>query len=279
MSSDRFNLAIAQAKVGTGLRRQGRQAEALAAYGQARETLEPLVKERHDVSAQRTLSVILNYAGDLHAQAGEYPRAIAAYREALGLREALAPADPHNALARADLIGSYVRIGDALAATKDDEGAAREYARALPIVVALEARDKDDANSAADRAGVEGRVAEIEARQGRHPAALARYDVMIPRFEAVLRSSPADRDNQYDLAVALMGRGRSEAALAASSGSHDRWERARASYARSLGLLRTIDDHAAGDSRLEAGPVESNLKAAQAGLTRCDEALRRLAAR
>ena len=276
---DQFNLGIAQVKVGAGLRRAGRRAEALAAFEQGRATLQALVKAGHDVKAQRSLSVVLNYIGDLHTETGEYPGAVAAYREALAMREALAPADPRNALARADLVGSYLRIGDALAREKDLEGASREYARALPISVAIEARDKADPNAAADRAGVEARMAEIEARQGRPSAARARYEIVIPRFEAVVRTAPTDRDNKYDVAVALLGRAGSESALAASSGSRDLWEKARASYARSLDLWRTIDGHTAGDSRLEAGPVEPNVKAAQDGLARCDEAVRRLATR
>ena len=191
----------------------------------------------------------------------------------------LAPADPRNALAREDLIGSYIRIGDALAQQKDNEGAAREYARALPIAVALEARDKGDLNSAADRASVEGRMAEIETRRGRPAEALARYESAIPKLEAVVRSDPKDRECQYDLAVALLGRARSEGALAGSAGSRALWEKARASYARSLEVWHSVEGHEAGGSRLEAGPVGPNLAAAQDGLARCDEALRRFGAR
>ena len=278
-NADQFNLAIAQAKVGTGLRRAGRREEALAALERARATFAALGKDRHDVTAQRSLSVVLNYIGDIHAEAGDNATAVAAFREALALREAHAPADPSNALARADLIGSYIRIGDALARENDNEGAAREYARALPIVVAIEARDKGDLNSAADRAGVEGRMAEIESRRGLWRESLARYEVMIPRLEAVLRSDPKDRECQYDLAVALLGRARSETALAASSGSRELWVNARASYVRSLDAWRSAEGHTPGDSRLEAGPVGPNLKAAEDGVARCDEALRRLAAR
>jgi tetratricopeptide (TPR) repeat protein len=122
-------------------------------------------------------------------------------------------------------------------------------------------------------------MAEIETRQGRPAEALARYESAIPKLEAVLRSDPKDRECRYDFAVALLGRARSEAALAAASGSRELWEKARASHARSLDVWRSVEGHAPGDSRLEAGPVASNLQAAQDGLARCDEALRRFAAR
>ena len=122
-------------------------------------------------------------------------------------------------------------------------------------------------------------MAEIETRRGRPAEALARYEIAIPKLEAVRRSDPKDRECQYDLAVALLGRARSEAALAASSGSGDLWEKARASYARSLDVWRSVEGHSPGDSRLEAGPVAPNRQAAQDGLARCEEALRRFAAR
>jgi tetratricopeptide (TPR) repeat protein len=276
--NDRFNYAIAHSKVGTALRNMGRGAEAVAALQRGRDILQSLAQDGHDVKSQRSLSVVLNYIGDLQTEAGDYRSAVACYREALALREALAPADPRNALARADLVGSYLRIGDALLRDHDDDGAAREYARALAITVAIEARDKGEVNPAADRAG-EARMGEIEARRGRPAAALARYETAIPRLEAAHRASLEDVDDKYDLAVAVLGRARSEVALAAAGRSREAWQKARASYATTLDLWRTIDGHSPGDSRLEAGPLGPNLKAAQDGLARCDEALRRLAGR
>lgn len=246
---------------------------------QGKDILQSLAAGGQDAKSQRSLSVVLNYIGDVQTEMGDSRGAVASFREALAIREALAPADPRNALARADLIGSYLRVGDALARDHDDEAAAREYGRALPIAVAIEARDKGEVNSAADRAGVECRLAEIEARRGRPRDSLARYEIAIPRLEAVLRAAPGDVDEKYDVAVALLGRARSEADVAASSPSRDLWEKARASYSRSLDLWRSVEGHSPGDSRLEAGPPGPNLKAAEDGLARCDEALRRLAAR
>jgi tetratricopeptide (TPR) repeat protein len=279
VTNDRFNLAIANSKVGTALRRRGRNAEALAALQRGRDILRSLAAGGQDAKSQRSLSVVLNYIGDVQTEMGDSRGAVASFREALAIREALVPADPRNALARADLIGSYLRVGDALARDHDDEAAAREYGRALPIAVAIEARDKGEANSAADRAGVECRLAEIEARRGRPRDSLARYEIAIPRLEAVLRAAPSDVDEKYDVAVALLGRARAEAEVAASSPARDLWEKARASYSRSLDLWRSVEAHSPGDSRTEAGPVGPNLTAAQDGLARCDDALRRLAAR
>jgi tetratricopeptide (TPR) repeat protein len=275
-SLDHFNLAIAHGKVANGLRRTGRRAEALAELQRIREMLQPLVEGGHDAKAQRLLAVILNRIGDIHNESGDYSIALPAFREALALREALAAVDPSNALARADLVGSYLRIGDALAREMDDEGAAREYARALPISVAIEDRKKGDPSAAADRAGVEVRLGEVEARRGRWRDALARYEIAIPRLEAVHQGDQKDPDYQYDLAAAVASRARSESAWAASSGSRDLWEKARASYAKSLGLWPSVEGHAPGDSRLEAGAVGPSRKAAEDGLVRCDEALRRL---
>ena len=63
------------------------------------------------------------------------------------------------------------------------------------------------------------------------------------------------------------------AALGAATGSRAAWEKGRTSYAKSLDLWRSISGHKTGDSRLEAGPPTPNLRAAEAGLARCEAAL------
>jgi non-specific serine/threonine protein kinase/serine/threonine-protein kinase len=220
---ERFNLAVANSKVGNAQRQLGRPAEALAAFERSRDILRPLASGGRTTSARRALSVVLNYVGDMHADAGDFPGAVASFREALALREAMAPADPRNALARVDLLGSYLRIGDALAREKDDAGAMAEYSRAYAITVTMEERTKSEAGSP-DRAAVEVRMAEVEARQGRLRAALDRYERAVPRLEAACAAAVHDLDNNYDLAVALSGRARLEAQLAASAGTREAWE-------------------------------------------------------
>jgi len=275
---DRLNVAIAHTKVGRSLAGLEKYPEAVVEFEKAEAIMRSMAEGQHDATAQRALAVVLNYRGDVHEAAGDHGRALPCFREALGIREALAPADPRNVLARADLVGSYVRIGDALLRDHDDTGAAREYGRAFALAAAIEEAKKGDVDAAADRGGVEARLAEVDARQGRPQAALQRYEGIIPRLEAVLRVSAEDADDRYDLAAALAGRARAERQLATARRSTGDWQRARASYARSLELWRSLVTHRAGDSRLEAGPPPANLRAAEDGLAACDEALRRLAA-
>lgn len=276
IKTDRFNVVVAHARVGNGLAALGRHAEALASFERARMLIQAVVDEDpHDAPARRSLAVTLNKIGDELLKTGDPKGALLRFREALALREALAPADPKNMLVRSDLVGSYVRIGDLLDKANDPAGAADQYRLALPILDALCAKDPGSpAGAAADRAGVLARLADVETRMGRTAQALATFAVAVAAFEASLRVDPKNMESQYDLAATLLGQGRSLEQHAAQTASLEAWRKARTAFSRSLELWRGLGDREVNDSRLEVGSPADNLRAAQAGLARCDERLR-----
>ncbi len=282
---DRFNLFVAHSKVGGALARIGRKQEALASYAAMLSIIQAIVDgDANDAPARRSLAVCLNKIGDLLDQTGDSPGALAKYREALVLREALAPADPRNVLARSDLVGSYIRIGDLLVRTGNEAAALAQYQLALPILEALAAQAQGDRGCQADLSGAVARIATLRARQGRATEALEAYGEVLPAFEALLKVDAGNMEARYDLAAATLGLARIQAQLAeeakASTETRSgRWTEARGSYERSLGLWRGIGPGSVEGERFSVGTPAENVRAAEAGLDRCDKALLHLAAR
>ncbi len=272
-AQDRFNLFVAHAKVGGALALLGREPEALARYdamlslGRAMVAADP-----HDAPARRALAVGLNKVGDLVGRRGDTAKALALYRESLALREALAPADPRNVLARSDLVGSYLRIGDVMARTGDDAGALTQYRLALPILEALAARDAASPAGAADLQGAVARLAMLEART-RPAAALARYEHVVPTFEAALAVDPGNLESRYDLACALLDRARLLERAAPERGATG-WREARAAFERAHAAWQPLADRAITGAHFDLGTPAVNVRAAESGLARCDRELR-----
>ena len=176
-------------------------------------------------------------------------------------------------LARSDLVGSYVRIGDLLAAAGEHKGASVEYRRALPILAALVAKDPGNTNTEADRAGVLARLADADTLMGRPSDAVTAFAPVVQAFEALLQVDPKNMESQYDLAASLLGQGRALAGQASSTHSPETWRLARASYTRSLGLWRGLEGQQVRGGRLEVGSPAENVRVAQAGVVRCVEGL------
>ncbi len=79
--------------------------------------------------------------GDAQAVLGQSAAALATYRAAFAIAEALAARDPANTEWQRDLSVSHDRIGDVLRAQGDGPGALAAYRKGLAIAEALAARD------------------------------------------------------------------------------------------------------------------------------------------
>jgi serine/threonine protein kinase/tetratricopeptide (TPR) repeat protein len=100
----------------------------------ALEFLDGLAKESTgDLALQRELATAYERVGDVQGKAreaslGDSRSALASYRKALALREAVAAADPNDQITRRDLAGNYGRLSDMMW-SNGDSAAALEYCR------------------------------------------------------------------------------------------------------------------------------------------------------
>ncbi len=83
----------------------------------------------------------MNKVGDLLKGQGDLAGALAAYREGLDIRRALAAKDPDNALWQLDMLASLERIGDVVSAQGDAAAAIGNYREALVIARTYVAKD------------------------------------------------------------------------------------------------------------------------------------------
>ena len=136
----------------------------------------------------------LTMAGDVARAAGDLGAARDAYQEGLGIRRALAEADPSNAEWQRDLSVSLERLGD-VALAAGDLGAARDaYQEGLGIARALAARDALDMRFMGNVALLAKRLAEVLEAQGEDGSALraeattvARRALALPGLGALWR--------------------------------------------------------------------------------------------
>ena len=119
---------------------------------EALEYLDSLAREASDdPSLQRELATAYQQVGEIQyviydrTQPGNTAAALASYRKALAIREALAAAKPEDVQVRSDLAVSYMRIGELLVDGGDVAGAIEVYRKGLEMREALSAADPANA--------------------------------------------------------------------------------------------------------------------------------------
>ncbi|HEY1434988.1 MAG TPA: protein kinase [Thermoanaerobaculia bacterium] len=167
--------------------------------------------------------------GLLESHLGDTQGAHESLARALGIREALAVADPKSGADQAALAETRLQLSEVLMAEGDTAGAVGQARRALVILAAL------SATAPGDRA-LEGRLARGRryvglalARNGERDEALGSLDVSAKTFEALSAADPRNAGYRRELAITH------QMIVHALGGSRDR-ERAEASYARAAGL-------------------------------------------
>ncbi|MGH9767973.1 MAG: serine/threonine protein kinase, partial [Blastocatellia bacterium] len=114
----------------------------------ALEYLDRLAAETgNDPQLQQELATAYEKVGDIQgnpyrANLGDNKGALASYRNALAIRQALLARDQVNAKTRRELAGNYDRIGDVLRETGDLEEALKSYRQTLAIRQRLSAEDQ-----------------------------------------------------------------------------------------------------------------------------------------
>ncbi len=139
---------------------------------------------------ERDLSVSHDRIGDVLVAQGDRAGALAAYRAALDIAEALARRDPGNAGWQRDLSVSQNKIGDVLVAQGDRAGALAAYRAGLDIREALARRDPGNADWQRDLVVSCVKMSESDPTRARDY--LRRALDIVSRLEAVGRLAPVD---------------------------------------------------------------------------------------
>ncbi len=128
------------------------------------------------------MSLGLNKVGDLLKAQNDLAGALAAYRQGLDIRRAIAAKDPDNTQRQLDILASLERIGDVVLDQGDVAGAIENYRGALVIARAVVAKDPDRLRSLLELAYVLSRLGPlVDPTQGR--AMLTEALVILERLE------------------------------------------------------------------------------------------------
>jgi tetratricopeptide (TPR) repeat protein len=146
----RHPLAISYEKIGDMLAADGDREGAIDKYRTALTNIAQIEKlfDFDPVTRdgfQRYRAAIHGKKGDVLAEAGDRPGALAEYRASFAITDKLATAYPGDATARSDLAIGHDRIGEILAETGDSTGALAEYNASVAIREKLVAADPDNA--------------------------------------------------------------------------------------------------------------------------------------
>jgi tetratricopeptide (TPR) repeat protein len=111
--------------------------------------------------------------GDAKAVLGQSKAAMASYKTAQSIAEALAARDPANTEWQRDLSVSHEKIGDVLVAQGDGPGALAAYRKSHDIFEALAARDPANTQWQRDLSVSHEKIGDVLVAQGDGPGALA----------------------------------------------------------------------------------------------------------
>lgn len=186
----------------------GATAARQAIVTKALEYLRSLAQEAgDDAGLKRELAEAYQRVGDIQgspfvANLGDTAGALASFRTALDIREALLAKDPGNVeLARARN-SSFDKISDVLSYTGDVGGALAELRRSQEGRERLAKEHPDDPKFRRDVAVGHLKLADVLSRTGNIPGALASMTTSRDILEAIAGSKPDDMRARRDLSVA-----------------------------------------------------------------------------
>ena len=134
---------------------------------------------------------------------GDRTGALAAYREGLDIRHALAAKDPGNTLWQRDVYVSQIKVGNVLVAQGDRTGALAAYRAGLDIRRALAAKDPGNTLWQRDVSVSQDRVGDVLVAQGDLAGALAAYREGLDIRRALAAKDPGNTEWQTDVVLSL----------------------------------------------------------------------------
>jgi serine/threonine protein kinase len=207
---------------------------------------------QHSTADRHTAAALMSM-GDLFLQFGEAPpssdvrggarpggelRGVAEsarrfYTRSMGVFQALAQADPHDAQARRDLSISYERLGDVHLQLGATGQALRAYQEGLELRQALAQADPHDAQARRDLSISHNKLGDAHLQLGATDQALRAYQEGLELRQALAQADPANVQAQQDLS-------RSFSDMAQAHERTNNLVRARPWYEKMLGVDREI---------------------------------------
>jgi serine/threonine protein kinase/predicted negative regulator of RcsB-dependent stress response len=191
-----------------------------------------------DLSLQRELAAAYQKVGDVQgrpgfAHLGDQAGALASYRKALQLREALAAAEPANLEFQRELATNHDRIGDVLRLSGNTTGAIEHYRQALAPRQTLAAADPANLELKRELALSFQRLGDMLGLTGNPKEALEQQRQGLALLESLVASDPANAKARRDLFISLIKTGDRLAATGDSAG-------ALSSYRRGLAISAAL---------------------------------------
>jgi eukaryotic-like serine/threonine-protein kinase len=161
-----------------------------------------------DAGLQRELAKAYQKVGDVQgypfeANLGDTNGALASYKKALTINEALVGDHPNDVDMRRDLLVSYERIGDVLLATGDTNGALDHQRKALSLSQAIAAARPDDGEMRRTATISYLKVGQVLAQTGDTSGALENFRQSLQLAEKSAEADPAGVRARGDLALLL----------------------------------------------------------------------------
>ncbi|MGH9838704.1 MAG: protein kinase domain-containing protein [Blastocatellia bacterium] len=191
----------------------------------ALESLNSLAKEAaSDPALQQDLAAAYLKVGDVqgrpgHANLGDRTGALASYRQALAIRQALVAQGRQDEAARQETATLQLRIGDVLQQNGDSAGALNSYREALVTAEKPQPQLRQVASSLQ-------RIAEMMARTGDPAGGLRKQQQAVLLVERLGSDSPHDPDAQRELFISYIKLGNLLAATGDKTGALQRYRQA-----------------------------------------------------
>lgn len=213
--------------------------QAIASFEAAAKLFEELAPRDLQAEDKRQHLLTLQTLGELYVTTGDLAKA----RDAITRQQAAArqfgEAEPGKAEWRANLAGSYLRLGDVARDQGDTPAALSAFLQALQIDEGLVGASEPDAEGRSVTAHL--RVGEIKAVQGDNAAARQHYDAGLRLAEKLAAAFPGAAEWQQNLAKAHFLTGR----LLDSTTDH---ESALAAHRRALEIRSRLAEQAPKDT-------------------------------
>lgn len=136
------------------------------------------------------------------ANLGNQDGALACYRKALSIREALQAANRADARIKFELSNDYARVADILWAKGDNEGASANYLNALANYSELAQADPKNPQYVNGANAALNGIGNVQRQSGDFKGALETYRNYLANAEALLAADATDKRNLRNLAIA-----------------------------------------------------------------------------
>jgi tetratricopeptide (TPR) repeat protein len=231
-----YDLSTAWARSSKLLQREGKIAEALAAYRNALVIRERLVNsDPENPEWQQGVALAQDGMAILLEADGNFADALKAYNVAREIRERLLAVDPEQAICECELASSWRYIGNVLKSLGNLSEAIEDYRKSLAIMQRLVRSQPENADWRRDVALSHEGIGKLLEAQGDRPGALAEHRAALGVRERLVKDDPENVQWLMDLLSSYW-------CLAGLADEPERRLSFIAATVRSLELRKTLTD-------------------------------------